>query len=348
MKMNKLLTLLCAVTAVGLVGCQKPKTETHTLGLGYSANFAQSYGTYQADVTAAAVVFDKDNVVVNAYLDVAQVKVAPKVDGDNVGLELTGTAAEKVREDHCVKTKLELGELYGMKNASAIGKEVNDQINSFVAWTIGKSLTEIRGAAGSDGYATDAGLKATCSIKIVDFVNAYVDALGHTNEFTHDAGDVKVGLAMNAGLAYNYGKPSVEISTDLAASAVVDGKVAASLLDVVVVHPSLVEDTDPTTKEGLGTYSIKGLDTTSKYHKGGSIISKSKLGDGYAMASRNGGNATCTLEWFEQAWALEGATIGKTSEEIAAFKAKEGEIATVTITADGLVRALANAAKVAK
>lgn len=337
MKLNKLLTFVGLVGAMGLVGC-KPATQQASFGLGYDTSYADSHGTMEADYTAAAVVFDANGKVVAAKLDVAQVKVNPTKVGEDLGLELKGYTEEKLRGNGIVKTKLELGELYGMKNSSALGLEVNDQINNFVAWTIGKSVAEIKGAFGIDGKTTDEALAAGCSINCKAFVAAYVKAQSNAKTFTYAAkAEIEAGVAISAGLAYNYGKPAVEISADLAGTAKVGGKVVAAMLDVSVVHPVIAE--------ADGVVTAASIDKTHKYHTGGHYFSKRDLGDDYKMASKNGGNATCTLEWYEQAAIMEEAALGKTSEEIGALVGKEGELESVTITATGLISTLALAAK---
>ena len=347
MKLNKLLTFVGLVGAMGLVGC-KPATQQASFGLGYDTSYADSHGTMEADYTAAAVVFDANGKVVAAKLDVAQVKVNPTKVGEDLGLELKGYTEAKLRGNGIVKTKLELGELYGMKGSSALGLEVNDQINNFVAWTVGKSVAEIKGAFGIDGKTTDEALAAGCSINCKAFVAAYVKAQSNAKTFTYAAkAQVEAGVAISAGLAYNYGKPAVEISADLAGTAKVDGKVVAAMLDVSVVHPVIAEEEVKDDDGNVTGTVIKAasIDKTHKYHTGGHYFSKRDLGDDYKMASKNGGNATCTLEWYEQAAIMEEAALGKTSEEIGALKGKEGELASVTITATGLVSTLALAAK---
>ena len=62
-----------------------------------------------------------------------------------------------------VKTKLELGEDYGMRGASALGKEWYEHSEGFCDALKGKTRTEIAGLSGGD-----ADLKALCTIDITD------------------------------------------------------------------------------------------------------------------------------------------------------------------------------------
>ena len=71
-----------------------------------------------------------------------------------------------------VKTKLELGEDYGMRGASALGKEWYEHSEGFCDALKGKTRTEIAGLSGGD-----ADLKALCTIDITDLQKAALDAL---------------------------------------------------------------------------------------------------------------------------------------------------------------------------
>ena len=71
-----------------------------------------------------------------------------------------------------IKTKLELGEDYGMRGASALGKEWYEHSEGFCDALKGKTRTEIAGLSGGD-----ADLKALCTIDITDLQKAALDAL---------------------------------------------------------------------------------------------------------------------------------------------------------------------------
>ena len=110
MKLRKLLAM-SAVIACGLTlaSCGEKKV---TVGVGYSGSFAESYGNMQLDLTAAMVSFEDDGTIVDARLDVVQVKVGLNEAGD--GLALKNTNAVNGR----VPTKLELGKDYSFTVSS--------------------------------------------------------------------------------------------------------------------------------------------------------------------------------------------------------------------------------------
>ena len=59
------------------------------------------------------------------------------------------------------QTKIELGDGYGMRKASSIGKEWNEQMEALEQWCIGKTVEEVVA-----GAADDVDLKAGCTVGI--------------------------------------------------------------------------------------------------------------------------------------------------------------------------------------
>ncbi|NLY46560.1 MAG: hypothetical protein GX053_11350 [Tissierella sp.] len=104
-------------------------------GLGTDANGNEVLPRAQADVYMSATAFDADGVVVGTIIDNAQVRVNYDAEGnitDDMDAEL--------------KTKHELKEDYGMKGvseATGIGREWYEQMESFQEWMVGKTVEEI-------------------------------------------------------------------------------------------------------------------------------------------------------------------------------------------------------------
>lgn len=113
----------------------------------------QFYSTYTAITTGA------DGVITSCIIDATQ---------SNVNFDATG----KITTDLTVapQTKNELGDAYGMKKASTIGKEWYEQAAAFAAYVTGKTPAEVAGIAVSEGYAADADLKASVTVHITDFL----------------------------------------------------------------------------------------------------------------------------------------------------------------------------------
>ena len=126
-----------------------------------------------SDVTATD---DKD---VNAQVDVSIVALTTDADGrvtsaiaDMAEPALTVVADGSVTAPDLVKTKLEQGDDYGMRGASALGKEWYEHSEGFCDTLKGKTRTEIAGLSGED-----ADLKALCTIDITDLQKAALEAL---------------------------------------------------------------------------------------------------------------------------------------------------------------------------
>ena len=114
----------------------------------------------QADVSIVAMTTDADGRVTSAVADMAEPALIVAADGSVTAPDL-------------VKTKLELGDDYGMRGASALGKEWYEHSEGFCDAIKGKTRAEI---AGLSGDAAD--LKALCTIDITDLQKAALDALG--------------------------------------------------------------------------------------------------------------------------------------------------------------------------
>ena len=113
----------------------------------------------QVDVSIVALTTDADHRVTSAVADMAEPALTVVSDGGVTAPDL-------------VKTKLELGEDYGMRGASALGKEWYEHSEGFCDALKGKTRTEIAGLSGGD-----ADLKALCTIDITDLQKAALDAL---------------------------------------------------------------------------------------------------------------------------------------------------------------------------
>ena len=119
---------------------------------------AEEEGLAQAYATIAAVTFHGDTVT-SCCIDAVQANV----NFDTAGHITTDLTAAP-------KTKNELGDDYGMRKASSIGKEWNEQAAGFCAYVTGKTVAEIKGLAVDEGgKAADADLAATVTVGIGEF-----------------------------------------------------------------------------------------------------------------------------------------------------------------------------------
>jgi len=70
-------------------------------------------------------------------------------------------------------TKTELGEAYGMKKASPIGKEYDEQLAGLEQWLIGKTAAEFKAAY----EGKDETLLAVATVTLTDMVSAVEKAV---------------------------------------------------------------------------------------------------------------------------------------------------------------------------
>lgn len=166
--MKKLIALTLVLVLVA--GCSAP---TLKVGLGMASNVSikapsekdgkEVNGTTQVDTTACAVAVDANGKIVNITWDCTQGKAA---------FDKTGTPKSEPASN--IQTKRELGEGYGMKGISGIGKEWYEQIDALQTYSVGKTVADITGMATTkrdDAHiavpAED--LKTGCTMTIEDF-----------------------------------------------------------------------------------------------------------------------------------------------------------------------------------
>ena len=163
--MKKFLALSVALAlCFSAVGCGSNSTDNNTnsdmidsttyrVGIGsYTATedsssaVSDDNGKTVVDTTYATVIFDENNIIQKVYID----QVETKVYFDSKGQLVNESAYNDIR------SKRELGDEYGMKAASNIGKEWYEQINSLESWLVGKNIAEISDSVmNMNGYGTD-------------------------------------------------------------------------------------------------------------------------------------------------------------------------------------------------
>ncbi len=139
-------------------------TADDELGLGLNTTIAKSKdaaadaeGQTQAYSIYTATTFGADGKITSNIIDASQATVKFDATG-KITTDLTAP----------VKTKVELGDEYGMKAASKIGKEWFEQAASFSEYVLGKTAEEVAAIAVEEGKATDADLVSSVTVTIDD------------------------------------------------------------------------------------------------------------------------------------------------------------------------------------
>ena len=160
----KLDTLVQAVVQAANSAQQRCMQAGDTLHLavisslsGSTSATADTPGSAQLD-SDFAVVSRSGNTISSCYIDSLQAKVT---------FDAAGTITSDIAAP--APTKNELGEAYGMKAYGGATYEWDQQAESFSRFVTGKTLTEVAGLAAPDGYAANADLAASVTIRIAGF-----------------------------------------------------------------------------------------------------------------------------------------------------------------------------------
>lgn len=289
--MKKIVSLFIIVaTILCLSGCGNKKNAEYYLGLGASANaVTTAKDTVQFDTVVAAVVTDSDGKIVRCRLDEVQSQVSVKggsVDADAYGSDFA--------------TKQELGNGYGMKDASGIKKEWYEQADYFAAYVIGMTAEQVGAIStvkGENGHlaATDKAITSGCTIAVSDFIAAIVKGAKQADSKRFSSSAVNLGLAVKSRLSADASNATasdngkVKFIIDMSAVVTDDSKkVAAAIVDTI--EPQITFDSDGNTTTAADA----------------DFFTKRELGDNYGMKV----NSAIGKEWYEQAAAFENYIVG--------------------------------------
>ena len=224
--MKKILSaiLLVAVLALALVGCgnknNNPTEKEYTLSLAVDSTVSGK----KVSNTAVALVIDAEGKIVACRIDSAETTVA--------------VADGAVSSVASVTTKVELGDAYtGMDSGSW-----EKQAAAFEKYIVGKTAAEV---ADLDLTLVTG---CTMSSSMATFKTVIAKAFAYERKVSFKtAGTVALGLAINetvTGTDLEQNAGSVTIAADYAASVLVDGKVAASIIDSNEVKGAVAVDAE--------------------------------------------------------------------------------------------------------
>ncbi len=317
-------------TEAPVVNTEAPTTDVVKTGLavvtsvsGSKDAAADPAGLAQGYSTNAAVTDDAEGKIVSCVIDAAQTNV----NFDTAGVVTTALDTE-------FQTKNELGEGYGMKAASSIGKEWNEQAAAFAAYVVGKTAEEVNGIAVSEGYAADADLKASVTVHITTFMEVVAKAVNNAQELGATAVDtLSIGTVTNIAKSKNAAADAeglVQVyNTYAAATKNADGVITSCVIDASQANVN--------------------FDTTGKITNDISVAvqTKNEIGEGYGMKAAS----SIGKEWNEQAAAFAAYVTGKTAAEVEGIAMSEGYAAdadlkaSVTVHVTDFINVVAKAAK---
>lgn len=151
--MKKILSaVLAALLVLSLSACAFAAT-----GVGSYTTGKVAEGKVSVDTYLCAVTLDETGKIVGASFDMVQA---------SAGADVEATFEPQSKRD--------LGDAYGMKAASPIGKEFYEQHEALAVWCVGKTLEEVVAS-----YNGDADLKAGCTVYIGGEIKALEDAVAN-------------------------------------------------------------------------------------------------------------------------------------------------------------------------
>lgn len=127
--------------------------------IGNSVDAGENDGLAQAYSNYAIVTFDSGGSITSCIIDASQTEINFSKDGKIV-TDLNAS----------FKTKNEMGDAYGMKDSSSIGKEWNEQAAAFADYVVGKKASEVMGIALKEGKAADEDLASSVTLSLGDFM----------------------------------------------------------------------------------------------------------------------------------------------------------------------------------
>ena len=289
---------------------------------------ANADGVAQADSTIVGVMVADDGRIVKCMIDAAQ----SKINFSNAGKLITALNTQ-------YETKQELGDDYGVKKTSTIGKEWNEQINALADYVTGKTIDEVKGIAVTEtGVPTGADLKSSVTIKINTFIDAIEKAVANAKDLGAKADD-KLGMGVVTNIAKS--TDATEAEEGLAQ---IDSNYAILTLDSGGKITSSVIDASQTginfTAAGKITTDLKAEQQT-----------KGERGDSYGMKKAS----SLGKEWNEEAAAFAEYIVDKTVADVKGIAVSEAGKATgsdlsssVTISVTPFITAVEKAGKAAK
>ena len=256
---------------------------------------AEGNGTAQANIALVAVTVGDDGVIDDCVIDAIQTSISFDAAG-----QLTTDPATTFA------SKNELGEAYGLKKASSIGKEWNEQAAAVADYAVGKTVEELKGIAVNEkGAPSDADLSASITLSIADFVSGIEDAVSKAQHLGAKAGD---RLTLNS---------TTDISKSKSASAEGDGLAQAyATVAVVTFDGETITSCYIDAAEAHVNFSAEGVITTDL---SAAQPTKNEIGDGYGMKAAS----SIGKEWYEQAAAFGTYVTGKTAEDVASIAVSE-------------------------
>ena len=243
-------------------------------------------GSSTTDVSLVAVTVTEEGVIESCKIDAIQGKVAFSADG-----KVTSEAGE-------VLTKKELGDDYGMRAASPIGKEWDEQVEAIEAYVVGKTVEELKtNAIDEAGVVKDADLASGATIYMGSFIWAIEAAVNNAQYLGANSGDELVLVA-------NTKASGTDAAADAEGTTQVDANVAVFTLNGDTITSCVIDAIQAKASFDATGAAAEIADPA--------VLTKAQLGENYGLKAYS----PIGKEWNEQVTAFCEYVTGKTVEEV--------------------------------
>lgn len=290
------------ITVIPTEGAVKTGLSMITSVSGSTDVSEEAEGLAQTDISLVAVLVDDAGVITDCIID----SIQAKVNFDENGKISTALDTEFV-------SKNELGDDYGMKIASSIGKEWNEQVAALADYAVGKTVEELKSTAIDEtGMAADVDLASSATLYIGGFISGIEDAVSKATHLGAQAGDK---LVLNTSTNISDSKDASEEETGLAQSYTT---VALSSMNEDIISSCYID----------AVQASVSFDHTGKITSdiSASQASKNELGNDYGMKIAS----SIGKEWYEEVASFCEYVTGKTLTEISDIAVNEAKVPTDT------------------
>ncbi len=244
-------------------------------------------GNAVTDISIIAVTVDGSGVIESCVIDAIQGKISVDANG-----QVTAGTEE-------IFSKNELGEAYGMKQFSPIGKEWNEQAAAIAEYAEGKTIEELKnGAIDETGAVKDADLASSATIYLGGFISGIEEAVNQARYLGAKKGDRLVLTAISNGAS------SSSATEETQGNASVTSNMTALTMKEEVITSCIIDAVQSTA--AFGSDGIFAEDVESV------VLSKNQLGESYGLKQFS----PIGKEWNEQAAGFSSYITGKTLEEV--------------------------------
>ncbi len=315
--MKKFLSLLLALCMLLPAAAMAEEAAPVKTGLSISATAsAARNGGVQTEIVLAAVTVDDNGVIDACAFDVIQA---------TIGFDAAGKLTTDLSTEF--QSKMELGDKYGMRVASSISAEWNEQAAAFAAYCVGKTLEEVQGMAlTEDGKGVD--VIASCTLAVSEFLPGLTAAVNNAAHLGAKKGDA-LKLVQSSNMS-----SSKDASDSAEGQAQVYAHMGAFTLAGDVITSCTIDAVQATTK-----FDATGAITTDLTVP---FQTKNEIKEGYGMKAIS----PIGKEWYEQAAGFCAFITGKTLDEAIAIAVNPSEtdvVASCTIGTEDFLKLIVKA-----